>query len=365
MAETRSMLRTLERFLEQRAGRGSRASATATSTRCVVLAGPSPRPSRRDPGLPAQLDQLVARRTTRIRPRCGRCTAACWSTSQHPRRDGRGGCCQPAQPAPAAVHRRGPRPMTTDRVRRSAALIAGVGSASGVRLVVGHWTESPLGRFADVDGRDGRRPPGAARAHERGGAGSSQPPTSLRRDPGRAHRRRRCRADRVAGAVAVACRSTLCVGARVRRRLGPAPCRAAAARARARAWCAVDRPRSPASCCAVSAPAASRVPAGVSGTEPPTSARCTSLPAPSTRSTSADWPRSTRRAASASPRRRAVPRSPPSSPRLTSSRLEVLASQASDDGDCDDDAGDGCDWQGGSETVRCAAARGERAGVGA
>ena len=41
---------------------------------------------------------------------------------------------------------------------------------------------------------------------------------------------------------------------------------------------------------------------------------------------------STRRAASASPRRRAVPRSPPSSPRLTSSRLEVLASQAFDEG---------------------------------
>lgn len=28
--------------------------------------------------------------------------------------------------------------------------ITGVGSTSGVRLVVGHWTESPFGRFADV-----------------------------------------------------------------------------------------------------------------------------------------------------------------------------------------------------------------------
>ena len=28
--------------------------------------------------------------------------------------------------------------------------IAGVGSTSGTRIVVGHWQESPLGRFADV-----------------------------------------------------------------------------------------------------------------------------------------------------------------------------------------------------------------------
>ena len=28
--------------------------------------------------------------------------------------------------------------------------IAGVGSSSGVRVVVGHWRESPLGTFADV-----------------------------------------------------------------------------------------------------------------------------------------------------------------------------------------------------------------------
>ena len=28
--------------------------------------------------------------------------------------------------------------------------IAGVGSGSGVRVVVGHWVDSPLGSFTDV-----------------------------------------------------------------------------------------------------------------------------------------------------------------------------------------------------------------------
>lgn len=37
--------------------------------------------------------------------------------------------------------------MTTHRFRGQ---IAGVGSASGTRVVVGHWTGTPLGRFADA-----------------------------------------------------------------------------------------------------------------------------------------------------------------------------------------------------------------------
>ena len=42
---------------------------------------------------------------------------------------------------------------------RFAGRIAGVGTTSGVRVVVGHWTGSPLGTFADVmlADRDGRR----------------------------------------------------------------------------------------------------------------------------------------------------------------------------------------------------------------
>jgi hypothetical protein len=41
--------------------------------------------------------------------------------------------------------------MTLPRGRhRFDGAIAGVGSASGVRVVVGRWAESPLGRFADV-----------------------------------------------------------------------------------------------------------------------------------------------------------------------------------------------------------------------
>jgi hypothetical protein len=43
--------------------------------------------------------------------------------------------------------------------RRFRGRIAGVGSASGVRVVVGWWTESPFGRFADamVERSDGHR----------------------------------------------------------------------------------------------------------------------------------------------------------------------------------------------------------------
>lgn len=39
------------------------------------------------------------------------------------------------------------RPVTRDRFRGH---IAGAGSTSGVRVVVGHWDQSPLGRFTDV-----------------------------------------------------------------------------------------------------------------------------------------------------------------------------------------------------------------------
>lgn len=45
------------------------------------------------------------------------------------------------------------------RRQRFVGRIAGVGSASGVRVVVGHWHDTPLGRFSDamVEGPDGHR----------------------------------------------------------------------------------------------------------------------------------------------------------------------------------------------------------------
>jgi hypothetical protein len=42
-------------------------------------------------------------------------------------------------------------PVTTDRSRsRFRGLIAGAGSTSGVRVVVGHWPQTPLGPFSDA-----------------------------------------------------------------------------------------------------------------------------------------------------------------------------------------------------------------------
>ena len=40
--------------------------------------------------------------------------------------------------------------MSLSRGHRFHGAIAGVGSTSGVRIVVGRWDESPLGTFADV-----------------------------------------------------------------------------------------------------------------------------------------------------------------------------------------------------------------------
>jgi hypothetical protein len=44
-------------------------------------------------------------------------------------------------------------------VQRFDGFIAGLGTASGLRAVVGHWPRSPLGRFTDVmvEGHDGHR----------------------------------------------------------------------------------------------------------------------------------------------------------------------------------------------------------------
>lgn len=49
--------------------------------------------------------------------------------------------------------------MMTRRRLRFAGQILGVGSSSGVRVVVGRWLTSPMGNFADVmvERRDGRR----------------------------------------------------------------------------------------------------------------------------------------------------------------------------------------------------------------
>ena len=40
-------------------------------------------------------------------------------------------------------------PMTTDRSTFRGSIL-GIGSASGVRVVVGHWTDTPLGEFSDA-----------------------------------------------------------------------------------------------------------------------------------------------------------------------------------------------------------------------
>src|SRR6201999_524302 len=45
--------------------------------------------------------------------------------------------------------RPGPPPRPVSRVRFTGA-IAGIGSTSGVRVVVGRWDDSPFGAFADV-----------------------------------------------------------------------------------------------------------------------------------------------------------------------------------------------------------------------
>lgn len=55
--------------------------------------------------------------------------------------------------------RRAARRWRTSRSWRFGGQIAGVGTASGTRVIVGRWTSSPLGAFADVmvEHADGRR----------------------------------------------------------------------------------------------------------------------------------------------------------------------------------------------------------------
>ena len=199
--------------------------------------------------------------------------------AQHLRVDGPGGRRQPDDAAADSVRLPARRAVAAQAAtlsgRRRARLrqrfrgaIAGTGSTSGVRVVVGHWHDTPLGAFSDAmvetaagggccSRRTGRRPTSSRRRTPSTRSGSRTSWSPARRAAGRSARRRWSLDLRLGRRTPLGA-LLRCVPAR--RRDQPRLVRA-------------DRPGRPGRCCAGSAPAAAPATAAASGTAPPTPGR--------------------------------------------------------------------------------------------
>ena len=196
-------------------------------------------------------------------------------------------------------------PMTTDRSTFRGSIL-GVGSASGVRVVVGHWTDTPLGEFSDamVETAAGHRVLLAPRSEVAEFIAGTYVFDETRVEP--------FRVDAAAGRWLVRSQSlSLDLGIGRRTPIGWALQAVPRAVAESPAWCAVTDPVARVVLRGVRTRGVARE--GRREWYGATDVRAvTSLAEPSMERLSGRWRRSTRRAGSASRRPRPVPRSPPS-----------------------------------------------------